>query len=537
MSTSLQLVTLSTLLLSFALQVQAAGKGLTLDSCKTDADCVSRLRCYQFSNDGLKRCPTDGNASCQCIPRARTPIRCGENPDVKCPAGEGCGRSVATSNEICVSCEYIKSHANWNVLDASHCGGLQTPAPSASNSPTPAPRRGAFEMCTQGMTCTNGTKCKISQRLLCIYSDPLCKCLPGARSKCATNGDCGTGEVCATQTQSGRKVCVACNVALNDVFFQADVDKCASTPPPTPSFPPPPNGLFGDVCFDNRDCVGDYVCTGDPSGRRCRLLKDLFCFCRYDSAARNEETCTRSQACDRGETCARVDLWNIQRCFSDSVLEQFDSGDVRRRGTNGKTPEGVGNVGDACTFNFDCRDDLACTHRQDAFGGCRGRDGCICMRRALQKCGGNRDCVNGEMCVKYAGSKNKPFCYSAAAVKTTFLKGLLKPFRAIDDDDDDSDDDHGDTQQGLLTWQPCRQNEECKSGKCVHFAESLPLTCEGRQSCFCRVASGHRSKCARGTCAQGETCVKLIGSLSNTGECMADSTLEGLRFNEIYQPI
>lgn len=510
-------------------QVFGVGKGRTLDACSTNSDCASYLRCFVNMNGIIRRCPSlESRTKCQCLPRLKKPIYCGQKPYPLCPSGEGCGRSTVTNNEICVSCNHMQQNPNWNVLDPRQCKGRLTPAPSPSTSPAPAQKYGSFEMCSAGSQCLNGTKCKISQRLQCIFSDPLCKCLPNSNSFCRKNRDCGSGEVCARNSQTGKRSCVACSVAQNDIFFIAqNAPKCQNLPNPTPNFPPAPNGLFGDVCFSDRDCHGEYKCTGNASGRPCKLLSDIFCFCRCSEASRNSMTCRRSNACPIGESCAFIDLWGVKRCVSDTFIKQLNPTNVDVKGINSRTPKGSNAVGDTCKFNYDCRDELACTHREGTYGGCIGRDGCTCIPRAFQKCANDRMCPAGEKCMNYPGAKNEPFCYSGRAVRGTFLESLLKPAGNIN-----GLSGWDDTQIGSGSWQPCRSNSDCNSRTCVHYAENIPLNCNGRPTCFCR----HRNPTpCKFNCPQGETCVKLIGSFNQKGECMANSTLKGLGFDEIYE--
>lgn len=390
------------------------------------------------------------------------------------------------------------------------------------------PPRRSLDWCSPKESCGKGLTCISKGTSKCRPSGFGCYCAHIPEIICDSFSKCSDpDETCAYNTERGTSKCVSCNVVATDVFYQPHKNntKCKPvTPLPTPTFPPPSNGLSEDSCSFDIDCQPPYQCA-IGNGKSCGI-HSASCTCQ--DMENDTEPCNDASECRVGEVCAKT-TGNPQ-CLSISYVQNLPQTDYQ---VLGEFPERGSNVtGDTCRIDYDCADGLYCTHESIPFppGGCMGRRACSCKGLQLQVCTSSDQCRTGEVCVNVPDARNDAYCFSA---KVTAIDPYVREVSST----------ASPTPTVLPTdgWAGdlCKKDKDCKKGPtrrlCLHYLERVGVgPCNGRDLCICKIPSDFYCT-ANFDCGSEEICVVVKDSPRQVpGECISEKLLDLQIYDDIY---
>lgn len=488
----------------------------TFEVCNPDnRPCASAYICLTAS---LKSC-IRSDVECRCIPNNRQ-LSC--NKPSRCPDGEDCAVS-ATGRSLCFGCRYLREKKKEVTLVD------PTSLKCRSAPPTPPPNGPlgrSFDLCAIENPCAPDYRCvsNLSDDN-CNEDNIICRCLADKQVEdCSGDDDCPEGETCATDTAFNTRVCASCTyIAIQPELQPAEESvKCANVEKrPLPVYNGSPNGFSFDVCRTDLTCVEPRTCRIDSSGLpSCNAQEASHGHCYCLEKKPTENGCDESLDCPRGEVCAQRDSDPFRLCASASLIRSLDPLDRRVFGNPARqtpVPDGSGVSGDACLFDWECDSPRRCTHVEDEFGGCAGREGCYCRGVLPAVCERDDECSTGERCVNYRGARSDSFCMSKRALR---VDPDAVQIRQLSGEPDLFVTDG-------LTGDQCSGDRDCaqRTGvprECIHIAERV-ARCEGRPSCFCVVTDARNACTTSANCVDGEKCVVVRGSLvSGRGVCRSE---------------
>lgn len=498
----------------------------TFEFCTRSEHCDDSLQCIRPAKTGSFPCPEKAEPRfCICFIPSKFQI-CTRSDD--CPRREACAINPPTGTQFCIGCGAINEPArNFNLVDRNSLKCLSSPTPLPSPSPkSDAPLGRAFDFCSPHLPCHPSYMCLQTQsELECLLQDTFCMCFPNKERPC---DNCNEGDVCAYHTLHDRNECASCHIVERDIFRilqPPNTKDCDSIlPRPLPNYATSPNGLTLDFCDRNTTCQKPRRCaTGDDSPCSTISPGNLACKCLPNVAL----PCSQSSDCAKGEVCAFIpSRFREKTCVSKGYYETAEA----EKSTDEipelePPPAGTGLTSDECRYDWDCVSPRRCTHTEDNFGGCAGRDACTCRPLQLQPCKTDDICVRGEQCINFRGAKSEPFCVSENFVSTNRdyvpVDQLVKPAPDIP------------LAGSGLTADRCRKASDCvKPRVCVHISE-LGEGCDNRESCFCRRLKPVRCQSSEG-CPEGEVCTSLDGSIFSATDCMSrDAFKETTTYSEV----
>lgn len=256
-------------------------KGLTFEFCCEDDDCRGSRVCEGFDPFAGDVGPCSfATELCRCLPPVGGGRFC--DVDADCPKGEICavpiGEGIDAGDQLCISALAAPSAVVFAPVNESLV--LLSGEPCLTSS-----------QCAGRRVCDESAFLVLPSGPECSTTSEGCLCrMPDGPVLCDSDDDCVTdGEVCAVVFITGQRVCASKALVDGSTLYTHQ-------------------GLTGEFCFADRECLGKRECLS-RDGTMC--TGDCVC------TLRDAEKCETSDDCVRQlEICARARITGTQECVS-----------------------------------------------------------------------------------------------------------------------------------------------------------------------------------------------------------------------------
>lgn len=487
-------------------------RGVTLEQCFTDMNCLGDRKCILFEKE--ERLPCNGRKGCSCFPKDLKLC----DSSVDCETREVCSQSITDKTVKAFCSSAVITGYSEELEEVS--GGLARPDSSFSAGLTVYP-------CKDDAGCKASRKCTTSTNtgdLVSCGSNKDCFCFPDQPQLCTETENCRMGEVCARveneKTKETVTICVSADVeaaAPTVVEVTRPKQHGPENPDDKDTKGPALNGVTFDPCKESDDCEGSRKCTSIVDLTACKDQNG--CYCNPPERA----PCASMKDCEVREVCGKRPKENGFYCLSRVFAALNPNVEIQEAGEAQQNKS----KSDGLTF-FPCKDSSACKGGRQCRAlsdaaeavACTQGDSCFCVPPKMpSRCGGHNQCEAGEVCTKPVADDEAPkFLPNPACIAADAVAGV-RNFKPFDDDSDipeqsgEPEDDKSPAVDGV-TFDWCTDSKECAGARtCVTRAAKVP--CNGKLGCICYPPNQKKCQYSK-DCESREVCATLPGETEST---------------------